>query len=271
MREKGQLGFSFLEDRSHIVSSTKNFGFSVSFIEARSLLCKTGISAFDYVINCYRGCSFGCLYCYASFVKKFTAHREEWGEFVDVKINAIDVLRKEIKRINRGKVFLSSVTDPYLPVEAQFKLTRGVLEVMVDTDFDITILTKSPLVVRDTDILKKLKSVEVGFSIPTDREDIRKVFEPNATPLMSRIRALERLKCEGIRTYVFIAPLLPLNPYNLAKLVSPVADYVIWDSLSYPWKVSSVLKQRGLGYVVDPNWINRTVKELKEFLGEKLI
>jgi DNA repair photolyase len=252
---QNQHSFSFLKQpASSEALNSKKLRWNTTLIESRSILSKTGISCFDYVINCYRGCSFGCLHCYASFMKKFTGHKEKWGDFVDVKVNSVELLKKELKRINKGRIFLSSVTDPYLPIEAQFKLTRGVLECLIDTDFDINILTRSPLVTRDIDIFRKLKRVEVGLSIPTDREDVRKLFEPNATPVSARIKALGRLKEEGINTYAFIAPLLPLNPENLANLLDPIAD---------------IIRKERLEYILDSEWTNGVVKKLQTVLGEK--
>jgi DNA repair photolyase len=270
MENSNQLGLSFLKEPREVETpELKKLRWNVSFIESRSILSKTGISCFDYVINCYRGCSFGCLHCYASFMKKFTGHKEKWGDFVDVKVNAVEVLKKELKKIKSGRVFLSSVTDPYLPLEARFKLTRGVLQCLIDTDFEVTILTRSPLVTRDIDIFKGLKSVEVGLSIPTDREDIRKIFEPNATPISTRIKALRKLKEEGVKTYAFIAPLLPLNPENLARLLDPVTDYIMLDNLNYPWKVSSIIQKHGFEYILDSKWIEKVRGEFQELLGER--
>ncbi len=267
---QNQPSLSFLKEPAAIETlDSKKLKWNISLIESRSILSKTGISGFDYVINCYRGCSFGCLHCYASFMKKFTGHKEKWGDFVDVKVNSVELLKKELKRINKGRVFLSSVTDPYLPIEAKFKLTRGVLECLIDTDFDINILTRSPLVTRDIDIFKKLKSVEVGLSIPTDREDIRKIFEPNATPISARIKALAKLKEEGINAYSFIAPLLPLNPEYLAKLLDPITDYIMLDGLNYPWKVSDIIREHGFEYILDSKWIKGIVEKFHTMLGEK--
>src|SRR5574341_781086 len=267
---QNQPSLSFLKEPAAIETlDSKKLKWNISLIESRSILSKTGISDFDYVINCYRGCSFGCLHCYASFMKKFTGHKEKWGDFVDVKVNSVELLKKELKRINKGRVFLSSVTDPYLPLEAKFKLTRGALQCFIDTDFEISILTRSPLVTRDIDIFKKLKNVEVGLSIPTDREDIRKIFEPNATPISARIKALGKLKEEGINTYAFIAPLLPLNPENLAKFLDPIADSVMLDGLNYAWKVSDIIREHGFEYILDPRWIREVEEKFHKMLGEK--
>jgi DNA repair photolyase len=145
-------------------------------------------------------------------MKRFTLHAEPWGRFVDIKINASDTLRKQVKRVPRGKIMISSVTDPYQPVEKRFLITRQCLEVLLEHQFPLDILTKSPLVLRDIDILKKFTSLEVGITITTDDEGIRKIFEPNAPPISARLNALKRLHNEGIKTYAFIGPVLPMNP-----------------------------------------------------------
>src|ERR1700757_3730273 len=103
MENLNQLNLSFLKESREIEAlGSKKLKWNISFIESRSILSKTGIQGFDYVINCYRGCSFGCLHCYASFMKKFTGHKERWGEFVDVKVNSVELLKKEIKKIDKG-------------------------------------------------------------------------------------------------------------------------------------------------------------------------
>src|SRR3989304_8024313 len=270
MEHLNQLNLPILKEPLAIETlNSKKLKWNISLIESRSIISKTGISCFDYVINCYRGCSFGCLHCYASFMKKFTGHKEKWGDFVDGKVNSVELLKKELKKVKKGKVFLSSVTDPYLPIEAKFKLTRGVLQCFIDTDFEINVLTRSPLVTRDIDIFKKLNNVEVGLSIPTDREDIRKIFEPNATPISARIKALGKLKEEGINTYAFVAPLLPLNPENLAKLLDPITDYVMLDGLNYAWKVSDIIRKNRFEHILDSEWIKEVVKKFHNMLGEK--
>lgn len=270
MESINQLNFSSLKESGEIEAlESKKLRWNISLLESRSILSKTGIVGFDYVINCYRGCSFGCSHCYASFMTKFTGHKEKWGDFVDVKVNAVELIKKEIKKTNEGSVFLSSVTDPYVPIEARFKLTRGVLECLIDTDFEVTILTKSPLVTRDVDLFKRLKSVQVGLSVPTDREDIRKMFEPSATPISARIRALKKLKQEGIKTYAFIAPLLPLSPENLGKLLDLVTDYVMLDGLNSSWKVSDLIQKHGFEYILNPKWTKEVVKKFQTQLGEK--
>ena len=194
----------------------------VKEIFCKSALVKSQIPGVDYALNPYLGCEHKCLYCYASFMQKYTEHKERWGDFVDVKINLLERLSqqikrnpqriKQMKRINVADskvVMLSSVTDPYQPVEEKFRLTRGCLEILAGTDFSVSIQTKSDLVLRDLDIIKRLKDVEVGFTITTLDEEIRRKFEPRASSVEQRIKALEILGDNKISAFVFFGPILP--------------------------------------------------------------
>jgi DNA repair photolyase len=134
-------------------------------IECKSILTKSGIEGVDYALNPYVGCGHGCVYCYASFMKRFTGHKEEWGAFVDVKVNAADVLARQMKRAKRGNIVSGTVTDPYQPLEERYEITRVCLKVLADYDSPVSILTKSNLVLRDLDLLRRLKDVEVGLTI----------------------------------------------------------------------------------------------------------
>ncbi len=135
---------------------------------------------------------------------------EEWGEFVDVKINAPQVLSKQISKVRRGLIWISSVTDPYQPVEEKYELTRKILQKLLPYLFPITVLTKSKLILRDIDILKRFKECEVGMTIITLDENVRERFEPNASSITERLDALKTLHEAGIRTYAFVGPFLPL-------------------------------------------------------------
>lgn len=187
---------------------------------------------YPYVINPYTGCQHNCSYCYARFMKRFTGHQEPWGQFVDVKVNAPELLGKEIKKKKPGKVWVSGVCDPYQPLEAKYKLTRQCLEILARNDWPVVIQTRSPLALRDIDIFKKGRDFDVGLSITTADDNIRKLFEPNAPPIEERIRALEELHHAGIRTYAMIAPILP-GAENLADKLTGKVDYVILDRMNY--------------------------------------
>lgn len=197
---------------------------------AKSILSPSKI--YPWVVNPYTGCQHGCSYCYARFMKRVTGHREPWGEFVDVKINAPEVLRVEIKKKRRGRVWVSGVCDPYQPLEAQYRLTRQCLEILVHNSWPVIIQTRSPLVLRDLDILREAPDVEVGLSVTTADDAIRKLFEPGAPPIPDRIRALGELHDAGIRTYAMIAPVLP-GAEGLADLLKGKIDYVLIDRMNY--------------------------------------
>jgi DNA repair photolyase len=132
-------------------------------IKAKNILTKSKV--YDWVLNPYIGCQHACTYCYARFMKKFTGHRESWGEFVDVKINAPELLAKEIKKKRRGEIWISGICDPHQPVEKKYQLTRKCLEILSDYDWHVFLQTKSPLVLRDLDIIKRFKYIDVGFSL----------------------------------------------------------------------------------------------------------
>lgn len=221
---------------------------------ARSILSKTGIPGARYCLNPYVGCAHACRYCYAEFMKKYTGHTEPWGAFVDPKVNAPDVLARELRRAAPGPVMVSSVTDPYQPLEDRYRLTRRCLELLLAHRFPVRILTKSPLVTRDCDILKKFDDLEAGVTITTDDERMREIFEPGAPPIARRLAALATLHEAGIRTYVFIGPLLPLrSPERLAALIRPHADEVLVDKMNYPAKTRAIFRKLG-----EERWLDET-------------
>src|SRR4030042_910220 len=115
----------------------------VAEVECKSVLNKAGLA--DYAVNCYAGCEHGCCYCYARFVTRFSHPGEPWGSFVDVKVNAPQILEREAKRKRVGQVFLSSVCDGWQPREASYLLTRQCLEILLHYHYPLTILTKSAL------------------------------------------------------------------------------------------------------------------------------
>ena len=199
-------------------------------IYARSILCKSKV--FDYVINPYTGCQHGCTYCYARFMKRFTGHKERWGEFVDVKINAAKLLQQEINKKPPGRVWISGVCDPYQPLEKRYELTKKCLEILLQHDWPITIQTKSALVLRDIKLLKGFNKIEVGLTITTGDEKVRQLFEPNAPSIKERIEALGELHLAGIRTYAMIAPMLP-RAEELAATLSGKVGYVLVDRMNY--------------------------------------
>ena len=178
-------------------------------IKAKSIITRSNLPDADYVINPYVGCMHSCLYCYARFMKRFTGHTEPWGKFVDVKVNAPDLVPAKTLKYRNKSIFLASVTDPYNPLEEKYQLTRKILEKLIPLQPDLGIQTKSDLVLRDIDLLGQFKNCEVGLTITTLDDNLRKEIEPFASPVKNRIKALEKLKEAGSKTYVFIGPILP--------------------------------------------------------------
>jgi DNA repair photolyase len=185
---------------------------AIHSIEAKSVLQKSGLPGTRYVINPYTGCVHGCVYCYARFMKRFTAHREPWGTFLDAKTNAAQVLKKQLDSRRKPldeRVFFSSVTDPYQPPEKRCRLTRSLLEVLLDHQVPVSILTKSDLVLRDLDLLRRIPGATVGLSFSTMDDRLARILEPRASPPSRRIHALRELQAAGIDTWAFLSPFLP--------------------------------------------------------------
>lgn len=174
-------------------------------IRTKDYLVKSNLPASDYVINPYVGCPHACKYCYAGFMKRFTGHQEEWGSFLDIKECEKPI---SLKRIKGKSVFISSVTDCYNSYEAKYKVTRKILEQLVDADCQITISTKLDLVLRDIELLKKFKNLKVACSINTLDENFRADMD-HASTIEERLQALKELHDAGIYTVVFISPIFP--------------------------------------------------------------
>jgi len=204
----------------------------INEITAKTILIKSGLPASDWVINPYNGCLFSCMYCYAASIAKWRHPREIWGSYLDVKINAPQLLKKELTKLQKksilrswdrydfGSIFFSSVTDPYNGMEVKYRLTRKCLEVLADFGYEgiINIQTKSPLVTEDIDIIKRLKNIEIGFTMTTFNDKVSRFLEVKAPLVSSRIDALEKLHKAGVKTYAFIGPILPYFVNNEQKI-----------------------------------------------------
>ncbi|MDR2440541.1 MAG: radical SAM protein [Planctomycetaceae bacterium] len=211
-------------------------------IETKHILTHSKLPGLGYSINPYVGCQHACVYCYARFMKRFTNHDEPWGQFVDIKTNSAEVFDKDILKVKSGEgAFIASVTDAYQPIEGQYKLTRSLLERIADlppdllyNEFAVSILTKSDLVLRDLDILKRLKKISVGFSISMMNETASRFFEPRCSPIRQRLAALKTLHDNGIRTYAFISPVLPgiTDLPAIFAALEGIVEYVCGETLN---------------------------------------
>ena len=177
----------------------------INEVKVNNYLTKSNLPASDYVINPYIGCSHGCKYCYASFMKRFTGHKENWGDFIDIKRCSKSI---DLKKISKKNVFLSSVTDCYNEYEEKYCITQSILEQLVNSDCNLSISTKSKLILRDLDILKKINSLTVSISINTLDEKFKNDMD-NASSIKERLETLKKLHEKGIYTILFMSPIFP--------------------------------------------------------------
>ena len=174
-------------------------------IETKNIMTKSTLPVGGYSVNPYVGCTHGCKYCYASFMKRFTGHTEPWGTFLDVKHWPII---KNPQKYKGQRVVIGSVTDGYLPQEAQFRNTRKLLEQLKNSGAELLICTKSDLVLRDLDLLKEMGKVTVSWSINTLEEAFQADMD-NAVSVERRLDAMKQVYDAGIRTVCFISPVFP--------------------------------------------------------------
>lgn len=194
-------------------------------IDVKSVMTKSSLPVGGFSVNPYVGCPHACKYCYASFMKRFTGHTEPWGAFLDVKHwKPIDNPHK----FDGQRIVVGSVTDGYNPYEAEFRRTRKLLEELEGTDAEIMICTKSDLVLRDLDLLKKFHKVTVSWSVNTLDEQFRLDMD-RAVSIERRLEAMKQVYDAGIRTVCFISPIFP-GITDVKAIIHKVKDFtdLIW-------------------------------------------
>lgn len=218
-------------------------------ITAKTALSPSKLPGIDYALNPYRGCAHACVYCYAPYVIHWD--KGKWGELVEVKVNLPRVLSKELRIKKKGIVGLGTVTDPYQPAEKKYEITRRCLELLLLHDFPVCIQTKSWLVLRDMDLLKKFSDIEVGITLTSHDDNVRKELEPGASSVEERLHTLSELRENGIRTWVFMGPVMPYIT-DVEKLIDAIASvkpgYVLVDRLREKGGVRDLIKEFMAGY-----------------------
>ncbi len=240
--------------------------------QAKSMLVKSRLPDSDYVVNPYTGCANACAYCYASFMGSLVNKGiDEWGDYLYVKTNAVEVFRKDLGRLpasrRNSSIFISSVTDPYQAAELKYRLTRGILEALLAEKYpgEVGILTKSNIVLRDIDLFKALPNAEVGMTITTTDDALSRLMEARAPSAIVRLDTLRKLTDAGVRTYAFIGPLLPHmrnRPELLEKLFTDIADTGVKDVYVEHINLKPYIKER-LWRIVEkePEGIRATYKD----------
>jgi len=206
----------------------------IQFVDTQNVITKCNIPSIDFVINPYIGCQHACIYCYAEFMKRFTNHGgENWGDFLDVKQVQLDKIKPE--KYDNKTILISSVTDPYMPLEKKYKNTRKILEKLVGTKAHIVILSKSRFIVRDIDLFTQFENIHVGISINTLDSNVAKEIEPLASKPYDRIKALQEISKNNITTYVFISPIFPkITDYQaIIAETRDFMDYYRFENLNF--------------------------------------
>ena len=234
-----------------------------TIIQVKDYLTKSNLPACDYVINPYIGCPHACKYCYACFMKRFTGHMEKWGTFIDIKQCDKPI---SLKKLQNKSIFLSSVTDCYNCFEEKYQVTRKILEQLVNIECSIGISTKSKLILRDIDLLKKCKDLKVSISINTLDENFKNDMD-NASSINDRLRTLEELHHQGIYTVLFMSPIFP-HITDFKSIIEKTHTYVdeYWfENLN----LRGEYKQKILEYI-DVNYPNLYSEYEKIYIkGEK--
>lgn len=216
-----------------------------NIIHVKDYLAKSNLPACDYVINPYVGCPHGCKYCYASFMKRFTGHKEAWGTFIDIKLCDKKI---DLKKLEGKSVFLSSVTDCYNPFEEKYEITRQIIGQLTNTDCEILISTKSNLILRDIELLKKLKHLKVSLSLNTLDENFKNDMD-SASSVKDRLDTLKELHDNGIYTVLFMSPIFPyITEFKeIIKVSSAFVDEYWFENLN----LRGDYKNKILGYIAD--------------------
>lgn len=217
-----------------------------SYITCKSAISHSNLPGLDYSLNPYFGCEHGCIYCYSPSVFYDDKVAKDWGRFVKAKINIVEILSNQLKRLPKGTVGISTVTDPYQPLEAKLQLTRKCIELLSTYKFPVSIQTKSPLILRDKDLIKS-ERFEVGFTITTLNDDLAKKLQPRAPLPSSLVQIIEEFSNEGINTWIFLGPIIPKinddedNLLQIIDLAKKTKSEIIYDKLNLrPWILDSM-------------------------------
>lgn len=196
----------------------------------KSILSKSNLPIAGFTVNPYVGCSHACKYCYATFMKRFTGHKEEWGTFLDVKYWP---KIKNPSKYDGETIIIGSVTDAYNQYEKEYERTRYFLEEMSESNANLIITTKSDLVLRDLDLISKFPDPLISFSINTLDEEFKNDMD-DAPSIKRRLKALKKIHKLGIRTTCFISPIFPAitDPIEIIEEVTDFTDYIWLENLN---------------------------------------
>jgi DNA repair photolyase len=252
----------------------------VTYKNASSILTPASgfMDSYDYTLNPYSGCSFGCTYCYAAFFARNEESRNNWGYWVQVKENALQLLTKWRKKSLNGKtIYMSSVTDPYQPIERELELSKNLLIELYTyhPEVKIVIQTRSPIASRDIEIFKQFKALQINMTITTDSENVRKIFEPLCPSNISRLKAIKEIHDAKINTCITMTPLLPVENADLfAKLLleTGIKKFIIQPFHSEKGKFVASTREKAIQLIKQMDWTiekyNQVFETIKTYIPE---
>lgn len=249
----------------------------IDYKNVSSILTKTSgfMKDYDFSINPYSGCSFGCTYCYAAFFVRDKEKTANWGYWVDVKENALELLKKKRKKPLENKtVYMSSVTDPYQPIDKHLELSREVLKELLEFhNVRLVIQTRAPLVTRDIDLLKQFKAVQVNMTITTDSEEVRKVFEPYCPSNKVRLKAIKEVHDSGVGACITMTPLLPVdNPRSFAVSLKEtgIKKYIIQPFHSTKGRFVAGTRKAAMEIIEKFNWSDEEYQKVFKVIQDEI-
>jgi DNA repair photolyase len=247
----------------------------IEYRATQSILTRaTGfMSDYDFTLNPYAGCSFGCTYCYAAFFSKTAERRDTWGYWVDVKENAVAALRRVRTPLRDKTIYMSSVTDPYQPIERKLGLVRSLLEEFVGHQPRLVVQTRSQLVTRDIDLLGQLDHVQVNMTVTTDSERVRRAFEPHCSTNRKRLEAIAEVKRSGIECAITMTPLLPVEDAHAFahELVATGVDrFVVQPFHADRGRFVAGTRGQAVALVRDMNWTQDRYRQTVGILRSQL-
>ena len=231
------------------------------------------MSDYDYTLNPYSGCSFACSYCYAAFFSRDVELQNSWGQWVQAKTKAVDVLRHMRTNLAGKSVYMSSVTDPYQPIERRLGLVKDLLPILADRGVRLVVQTRSPLVTRDIEVFKRFKHIRVNMTVTTDSRQVQSAFEPQCPTSEKRLRAITQVHEAGINCSITMTPLLPVaHPLAFAKRLrdTGIQHFVVQPFHAERGRFVAGTRERAMSLTQEMGWDDIAYRKTVDILRANL-
>jgi len=231
------------------------------------------MSDYDYTLNPYSGCSFACSYCYAAFFSRDLELQNTWGQWVQAKTNAVDVLRRMRTDLSGKSVYMSSVTDPYQPIERRLGLVKDLLPILAERGVRLVVQTRSPLVTRDIEVLKRFEHVRVNMTVTTDSRQVQSAFEPQCATSEKRLQAITQIREAGVSCSITMTPLLPVaDPLTFAQRLKQtgVEHFVVQPFHADRGRFVAGTRERAMKLTQEMGWDDVAYRKTVEILRANL-